>query len=710
CAMLAALLLLLAGLRAAPAEDGPLSPAAAPAPLAAPAAPPAPPAELRLGKGNGANPHRVTDALSGEVSVALARPLTVRAEDAAGRPGAGVPVLCTLAAAPDGARGAELTGLASLTDADGAASAGFRVGSEPGIYLITATVPGRVLPPLSFKVLGLQHLWWLYMLFGAFGGLGLFIYGMQRASDALQKATGDRLKDLLAMFTDNRLLGVAVGAAMTAIVQSSTATTVMLVSFANAGLLTLLQSLGVILGADIGTTITVQLIAFKLSDYALLMIGVGFLFLWMGKRSSTRYLGQVVMGFGLVFFGIKILAEIMSPLRANADFLDLMLHLENPFWALFIGFLFAVILHSGPTMGIIIALAMQGLLSLRTAIPMIYGANVGTCIMALAAGVGANAEAKRVGMAHFLFKVLGVLLFWPFLDSFCALVASISPGPRPGLDPLAMSTLAEISPRQIANAHSAFNVLLTLLFLPFLGPFARLLERIVPGSVAQKRFGPEFILPQYLKVTALAVQLAHREVVRMAEVTRGLVARCMEVFLAQDAQVLEALRLEDDKVDILRHAITRYLTSLTESELTPEQGRRSIQILRTVQKIEDIGDLVSREIIHLGRKMISENIRFSPEGMAQLIEYHANVLKSYDAGIEAIRSDDPAQAKRLTEQKIQFVEQEKEFHRAHIDRLRRGLVETQESSNIHLDLLTNLRRINSHVVDIAYSILDEHSA
>ncbi|MBI3268728.1 MAG: Na/Pi cotransporter family protein, partial [Planctomycetes bacterium] len=219
------------------------------------------------------------------------------------------------------------------------------------------------------------------------------------ASDALQTVAGDRLKDLLSYLTDNRFLGVIVGAVITAIVQSSTATTVMLVGFANAGLLSVFQTLGVILGADIGTTITFQLIAFKLTDHALLMVGVGFLLQWTGKRSGTRYLGQVVMGFGMVFFGIKILAEIMAPLRTNEDFLGLIAHMENPYWALAVGFLFAVILHSGPTMGIVIALSMQGLLSLRTAVPMIFGANVGTCIMALAAGIGANQEAKRVGMA-----------------------------------------------------------------------------------------------------------------------------------------------------------------------------------------------------------------------------------------------------------------------------------------------------------------------
>lgn len=685
------------GATPARADDGPL-----------PAGPPA--AEIRLVKVNGKSRTALGDTLSGEVSQRLGHDLAVRAERPDHQPCPGVPLLFTLAAAPEGARGAELLNLSAVTDADGRASTGFLVGSEPGMYVVAVTATGKRTPPLTFKVVGLQRWWWLYIIFGTLGGLGLFIYGMQRASDALQKAAGDRLKDLLSYFTDNRLLGVIVGAVITAIVQSSTATSVMLVGFANAGLLTLLQSLGVILGADIGTTITVQLIAFKLTDYALLMVGVGFLLLWVGKRAMTRYVGQVIMGFGMVFFGIKILAEIMAPLRTNEEFLGVMLRLENPYWALAAGFLFAVILHSGPTMGIIIALSMQGLLSLPTAVPMILGANVGTCIMAVAAGFGANAEAKRVGMAHFLFKVIGVLLFWPFLGPFVDLVLSISPAAPSGQEPAALATIAEVAPRQIANAHSAFNILITLLFLPLLGPFSRLVERIVPGEVTRKKFGPEFLHPQYLKVTALAIQQANRECVRMGGLTRDMVARGMDIFSNPSRATLEALQLEDDKVDILRHAITKYLTSLSESELSPEQGRRSIQILRTVAKIEDIGDIVSREIMHLADKMIQAGVHFSPEGFAQLQEYHKNVLASLDQGIEVIKTDDVGLARRLIDQKIRFVEQEKEFHRAHIERLRHGVQETLDTSNIHLDLLTNLRRINSHVVDIAYSIVDEHQA
>ncbi|MBS1117023.1 MAG: hypothetical protein H6Q87_1407, partial [candidate division NC10 bacterium] len=306
------------------------------------------------------------------------------------------------------------------------------------------------------------------MLIALFGGMALLLYGMQLVGEGLQQAAGGRMRHILSNITNSRLKGMLAGAFITAVIQSSSATTVMLVGFASSGLMNLAQCVSVILGADIGTTFTVQLIAFKIFDYALLLVGVGFLLIFACRRKVLKFFGQAILGFGFIFFAMKLMADAMAPLHDSEIVRMLLVSLsDQPFLGLIIAATFSALVHSSAaTIGLAITLALQGLMPLAAAVPVIFGANIGTCVTAFASSIGSHTEAKRVAMAHVFFKVVGVVLFFPFITPFAR---------------LAEMTAGDV-PRQIANAHTLFNVGITILFLPFASTLAKVIYALVPES------------------------------------------------------------------------------------------------------------------------------------------------------------------------------------------------------------------------------------
>ncbi|MBC8175629.1 MAG: Na/Pi cotransporter family protein, partial [Candidatus Marinimicrobia bacterium] len=320
---------------------------------------------------------------------------------------------------------------------------------------------------------------WGFLLMGLFGGLSLFLYGMAKMSDGMKKAAGDRMRNILAALTRNRVIALTVGAFVTMVIQSSSATTVMLVSFVQAELMSYAQALGVIMGANIGTTITAQLVAFKLTDYSLAMITVGFIMTMFSKKETYKYFGEAILGFGILFFGMKLMSDSMKPLRSYQPFIDLMKGLENPFFGLLIGAGFTALIQSSSAFtGIIIVLAQQGLLTLEAGIPLIFGANIGTCITAGLASIGTIRGAKRVAIAHVLFNIGGVLVFIWFIPYLADIVRWMSPvAEGTGAVKLAMET-----PRQIANAHTIFNITVGLVFLPFTTILTHYVYKILPDK------------------------------------------------------------------------------------------------------------------------------------------------------------------------------------------------------------------------------------
>ena len=532
------------------------------------------------------------------------------------------------------------------------------------------------------------------MLINLIGGICLLLYGLQLAGDGLQGVAGARLRGLLGSVTRNRLLGVGAGAAITAIIQSSSATTVMLVGFTSAGILTLHQTIAIILGADIGTTLTVQLLAFPILDYSLLIVGVGFSLFFMARRRQIKFTGMAILGFGFLFLGLKILTEGMSPLRSIDWVPKLMLALEgHPLWSMVFSAVLTALFHSSAaTIGIALAFASQGLLTLAASIPIILGANVGTCATALISSIGAPAEAKRVAVAHTLFKILGVVVFYPFLNPYADLT---------------LHTAQSIT-RQIANAHTFFNIAITGLILPFATPLANLVTRLVKEppkteDVAQ----PRYLDPHVLDSPPLALGQATREAIRMADLVQGMYKDTLLVFTRDNPEMIEDIETRENWVDNLNREIKLYLTKLSPSSLSQEQLQREMALLATINDLENIGDIIDKNLMELARKKIYKGLRFSDQGLKEIVDLHQMVAQNFEAVVTAFTSQDLELAQKVIKAKGWVAQKERELRQAHIRRLHEGLPESIETSAIHLDVLTNLKRINSHITNIAYPIAEQ---
>ena len=648
---------------------------------------------------------------SGIVANWLESDLSVVVKDAVDDPLEGVKVHFTLVNYPAKAKGGKVDPVTVLTNANGIARTKLHLGSKAGDYVVTATTPDTVDSPISFEVDAKESSWLIFLTFGLLGGLAIFLYGMELMSNGMKNAAGDKMRSILGALTNVRIIGVFVGAFVTMVIQSSSATTVMLVGFVNAQLMSLSQSLGVILGADIGTTVTAQLIAFKITHYALLIVAVGFIILFVSKTDVSRAAGEALLGFGLVFFGIHIMSETMYPFRSYQPFIDLLLTLKNPVFGILVGTAFTALIQSSSAFtGILIALAQQGLLGMEAGIPLLFGANIGTCITATLASLGASREAKRVAAAHTLFKVGGILIFVWFIGPLAELVRMISPDAPAGLTGMAAN--AAIVPRQIANTHTLFNVAVTIIFFPLVSLMARLVEWLLPdkseGVEAEASGAPVWATHHLnlglLSTPVLAIEQARRVTLRMAEVVRGMLADIMPAFITNDTSAANDLLQRDNQVDFLQRETADYLTQINRSNLSLQLSERTVQLLHITTEVEHIGDVIEKNLVPLLIKKAEGGMVFSEEGREEVIEYHRRVLESYDAAIKAFADEDVALAQMVTTTKPELVQLERVYRRTYYDRLSRALQESIDSSEIHLDLIDYLRRINSYAESIASTV------
>jgi phosphate:Na+ symporter len=532
------------------------------------------------------------------------------------------------------------------------------------------------------------------VLIALFGGMALLLYGIRLSGESLQRAAGGRLRGLLTGLSRTRLRAVASGATVTAIIQSSAATTLMLIGFVSAGLMTFRQTLGVILGADIGTTFTVQLIAFHITDYAILLVGMGFVVTVLARRRTVKDVGQAVLGFGLIFLGLKVIIDGVAPLRDNPLALQLLAAAaDSPFLALLAGAVFsALVTSSAATLGLTLALAHQGLLPLAGAVPIVLGANVGTCATALMASIATSAEAKRVAVAHIAFKVLGVALVFPFIAPFTAAVAR---------------TAAD-SARQIANAHTFFNIGISLLFLPFMSLAARTIESLVSEDErGDNPFRTRYLDERALDQPSLALGQATREALRMADVAQGMFRDTVTVFASVNQELLEDVERRDDQVDFLEREIKLFLARLGREAMGPDLSHKEIGLISVIGNLENIGDIIDKNLMELARKKLYGGRRFSEAGWTELLEFHGLVAKNLERAIAAFASNDRALAQEVLDQRPLVRQRERELRESHLTRLRAGLSESLETSEIHLDILTNLKRISSHVSALVFPILEE---
>lgn len=527
-------------------------------------------------------------------------------------------------------------------------------------------------------------------------GILLLLYGIKTVSDGLQNVAGPRIRSLLRSLTSNRLSGVGAGAFITGLIQSSSATSVMLVGFVSAGLMSFRQTLAVILGADIGATLTIQLIAFHIYDYAVIIAGAGIGLVLFSRRYLYRNIGQGLLGFGFMFLAIRIMSDSMSPLHQSELFKQILIALVgSPGSGIILSAVLTALIHSSAaTIGIALALSDHGMIPLVAAVHIVLGANIGTCSTALMASLRSPAEARRVAWAHVLFKIIGVAVFLPFLPKFVELLRLFD---------------ADIS-RQIANSHTLFNAAIAVLFLPFLAPFGKLVTRLVPEKTQEKRFGPIYLDEHVLSTPALALGQAAREVLRTSDIVRSMLNESIKAFQTNDTMFIASIKDKDNMVDTLDRQIRLYLTRLSLSSLSESQSRRAVALLEITRDLENIGDIIDRNIMPLAEKRISKGLVFSQEGMNEVTGFHRRLLENFDMAVSAFAGNDPDLAARVLRNKEEIGILERDLVQAHLERLRKGLRESIETSHIHLDAIGNLARINALITHIVYPIVEQAHA
>jgi phosphate:Na+ symporter len=546
--------------------------------------------------------------------------------------------------------------------------------------------------------------WVAMMLFGLLGGLGLFLLGMNMMSQGLMKSAGDKMRSILSNLTKNRFFAVGLGTFVTMIIQSSSATTVMLISFVNAGLMKFAQTLGIILGADIGTTITAQMIAFKLTDYALLMIAIGFAVKTIPKNEKVQYIGEGILGFGILFFGMHIMSESMVPLRTYEPFINLILHLESPVTGILIGALFTALIQSSSAfIGIMIVLATQGLLSIEAGVPLLLGANIGTAVTAFLASMNTSREAKKVAVAHTLFKLVGLLLVVWWIPDFIRLVKYISPVTDNAGQ---LADLSKELPRQIANAHTLFNVIVTAVSLPFVNTLARFINFLLPEQAPKKRVLSAIYLRDDADMPpSLALNLAKQEVNHLASIVQEMTSRFIDPFIKKEKPDLVWMQEREEEVDFLRDNITSYVLKLASGNIKKERINEAFEMLYTVKEFEQIADLVSTTYMNKSVKWIKSDYMFSEEGRSELIEYHQQVLKQLNRAIEAFKDYNLETARLMHEKHQKYRKVAVELQRNHYNRLAAFIENSINSSKTHLELMTVLATIYSHSTNVARVIL-----
>ena len=507
-------------------------------------------------------------------------------------------------------------------------------------------------------------------LFAFLGGVGLFLYGMELLGGGLQQAAGARLQKVLQSLTGVPVMGVLLGALVAATLQSSAATTVMSVGLVNAGVMTLKQAFSVVMGANIGTTFTAQLIAFKLTDYFTVMIFVGAMTRVLAKRKKGQFIGQILLGFGLLMLGMKVLSAAASPLRSSPVFVEFVSRFaDNPALGVIVGIIFTIMVQSSAaTVGILMAMAGQGLLPLEGAI---------------------NTSAKQVALSHVLFNSFGCVIFLAFLPLFVKVVMAISPA-------------GDIA-RQIANSHSAFNVLNTMIFLPLITPFTHLIEKLLPDKGDKISVKPLYLNDAMLATPSIAIVLAEKEVIRMGEVARKNMHAAVESLVKYDPAKVQYVLEHEPIVDKLNEEITKYLTHISEKGLGSSLSAKHMALMHACIDLERIGDH-AQTLVKRSRKIFEEKIVISAEAQQEIAEIGKLMEHSLEVSMESFAKNDPKLAEEAWGVCRQVKAAQKEMRKNHIRRLNEGTCHP-DSGLVFLEILINMKRTSDHAKNISQMVL-----
>lgn len=525
------------------------------------------------------------------------------------------------------------------------------------------------------------------------GGLGLFIYGMKLMGDGLENAAGEGLKKILEKVTKNPIIAVIVGAVVTMVIQSSSATTVMVVGFVNAGLMNLAQAAGIIMGANIGTTITAQLVAFKLDTIAPVFVFVGAMIVMFAKGKKRREVGNIILGFGILFVGMGTMSGAMKPLTSLPIFQEV-LTTVGQHWYLGIiagALITAVLQSSSATTGILVALATAGAIDIKMALPIIFGCNIGTCVTAMLATIGTNKTAHRAAMLHLIFNITGTVLFLPFLLT--------------GWLGDFVSYFSDNVTRQIANSHTIFNIVNTLIMIPLIPVLCKIVEKIIPGEDDEK-VGPKYIDDRLLETPVIAAGQVLKETIRMANKSKLSLELAMDAFMKNDEKLAEKVYENEQVINNLEECITTYLVKLSKCELSDKEKNIVASTFHIVNDIERIGDH-AENLADLTIQKINKKLQYSEDAISEITNMYQTTLKALDISIESYADRDTNKAKEIAKVESEIDKLNKRYRDLHIKRLHEGVCSAYAGA-IFLDLLSNLERIGDHSTNIAEIVIENN--
>jgi len=627
----------------------------------------------------------------------LLRPWQVRVLDEKGRPVPGIQVFFCLASQPGQDADASLSQRLVSTDSAGMAQTRITLGSLPGIYRVAGRIEeGFPDNEVILHAKASRKNWAWILVISLSGGLGLFLFGMHAMSEGMQQSAGERLRSILENVTRNRIVGAGIGTLVTTIIQSSSATSVMLVSFVNAGLMQFRQTIPVLLGAAIGTTITAQIIAFKITEYSLLLVAVGFFLQAFSKRERLKYVGYSLFGFGVLFFGLEIMSDAMAPLRDYAPFIELLLRLESPLVGILVGAAFTALIQSSSAfVGIMIVLASQGLLSLDASIPLLLGSNLGTPVTALIASLRADKEAKKVAMAFLLVKFISVLIFAGWTVQLGKLLSQV--GPDASL------------PRLIANAHTLINGVLMVAILPVTPQVAWLVDRIAGKArvkTQKQAFRTLYLDPNMTSTPSLALNLAKQEIIRMGMIVRTMFALILPPFLKKEASTLGDIYKHEQEVDYLADSIKSYFLKINRESMNSRQLNESFQLLYSLNEFEKIADVISDNLATRAERWSLKDHDFSEQGKQELQQFHEKIEKQLKRCLVVFDEANLQKAAQMKAKHKEYRNLSRELEKQHYERILEGMTESIDSSKIHLEVLALFSTIDSHATSIARTALD----
>lgn len=539
------------------------------------------------------------------------------------------------------------------------------------------------------------------------GGLAMFIFGMNLMSDGLQKTAGEKMQQILALLTRNPLLGVIAGALCTAVLQSSSATTVMVLGFVSAGMMGLPQAISIIMGANIGTTITAQLIAFKIGDYAWLFVFVGFvMYFFMKKKEKIMDIGQVLFAFGILFVGINIMGDTMAPLADSSVFVDLMMKVQDiPVLGVLLGTVMTVVIQSSSaTIAVLQNLAstagadgVTSILGLTGALPILFGDNIGTTITAVIASIGGSISAKRTAAAHVIFNVTGTFVFLWIIPWYAKFIELISPaGPE-----------VEVISRQIANAHMCFNIMNTIIWLPLIGLLVKMVMKIVPGKDTDRLPSePVFLDVHVLDRPFAAIMLVKKELSRLAVFAADMIVTSKKAFLDDDLHAANEVLEAEENVDILQSKIVNYLSDLfTNETLTERQAKDVAGLMHVATDIEHVGDYCEN-IAEYSIDKTKKKYEFSDEACAEIYECFEHASRMMNDSIKALETGNHEVAMYVKEQEDELNRMEYMLRKHHIKRLNEKVC-SPEFTVMYNDIIHNIEKIGDSCNNIAEAVLSD---